>query len=194
MFFLGDLPPRAVCPSTPTWTGALQACWVLSATRPWWCPSLALMLDALFLRYHLSHFVSFGRFYYSSRGDRQYIFWDSFCFKMFSLHTWLIILMDIGFLVGSYFPSVFRELYAALWILMMLLRSPISFWSAIQVPCDLFFNYGGFWHFLFVNMVLKCCDGWFWGGFFSYTEPIWIPGKCSWVSVLKMTPGFLRSL
>ena len=30
--------------------------------------------------------------------------------------------------------------------------------------------------------------------FFSYTETNWIFGKCSWSSVLKMLPGFLRSL
>ena len=38
---LSDLLPRAMCPSSSIWTGALWVCWVLSSTPSLWCPSLS---------------------------------------------------------------------------------------------------------------------------------------------------------
>lgn len=91
---------------------ALQACRVLSPTAPQQHPFSSFFVGSLVSQIPFQMYSLVGEIIapsgFLSRGNllQQYIFWDSY-FKMFSLHTWLIMSIDIEFLVGSHFLWVF---------------------------------------------------------------------------------------
>lgn len=139
---------------------SLQACWALSPTAPRQHPFSSFFVGSLvsqipFQMYSLVREITTPSSFLS-RGDllQQYIFWDSY-FKMFSLHTWLIMLIDIEFLIGSHFLWVFGKLCC-------LMNSNAAENSIVLIhdPGFVWFIFysGSFESFLFVDIILRLCD------------------------------------